>query len=96
MQSVQFSDQKAARDFLAKAQKAPGEFKALAKAANKDVKDLGLITTQSQDFSLRAKAKDMEPNTVDMVYTPNGQYMVIKAVGQRQSSKICGILRDCS
>lgn len=87
MKAVQFADQKAARDFLAKAQKAPAEFESLAKAAKKDIKDLGLVTTQSKDFSLKAKAKTMEPNSVDMVYNQGGQYMVIKAVGQRQPAK---------
>ena len=43
MKAVQFADQKAARDFLAKAQKAPAEFESLAKAAKKDIKDLGLL-----------------------------------------------------
>ena len=88
MQSVQFSDQKSARDFLEKAQKAPGEFAALAKAIKKDVKDLGLVTTQEKDYSLKAKAKSMQPNAVDLIFTPaTGKYVVIKAVGQRQNPK---------
>ncbi len=87
MQAVEFSDQKQARDFLAKAQKAPGEFGALAKAAKKDVKDLGLVTTQDKDYSLKAKAKQLQPNGVDLIFSPSGKYLVIKAVGQRQAAK---------
>lgn len=87
MQGVEFSDQKAARDFLTKAQKAPGEFSALAKAAKNSVKDLGLITTASSDFGLKAKAKTLQSNGVDLVYTPKGKYLVIKGVGQRQAPK---------
>ena len=49
MQAVQFSDQKSARDFLEKAKKAPAEFVHLQKLSQKDVKDLGLVTTQSKD-----------------------------------------------
>ena len=85
MQGVTFSDQKAARDFQAKVQKNPAEFVSAAKAQKKEVKDLGLITTASKDFSLRAKAKTMQPNSVELVYTPTGQYMVVKAVGQKQN-----------
>lgn len=88
IQSVQFSDKKSAEDFLAKAQKAGANFGELAKAIKKDVKNLGLVTSASKvDYSVKAKAKTLEPNAVDIVTTQGNQFMVIRGVGPRQDAQ---------
>ncbi len=87
IQSVQFADKKSADDFLAKAQKPGANFGELAKAIKKEVKNLGLVTSQSKvDYAVKAKAKTLEPNAVDVVTTQGNQYMVIKGIGPRQEA----------
>jgi hypothetical protein len=88
IQSVQFSDEKQAKDFLAKAQKEGANFTSLAKAAKKDVKDLGVVNAQSRnaDFAVKAKVKDMKPGELAVVPNGNKQFLVIKA-GQEQEAK---------
>lgn len=88
IQSVQFADKKSAEDFLAKAQKPGANFGELAKAIKKDVKNLGLVTSASKvDYSVKAKAKTLEPNAVDIVTTQGNQFMVIRGVGPRQEAQ---------
>lgn len=82
-QTVTFTDEKSAKDFLAKAQKEPNNFAALAKAAKKDVKDLGVVDAQTRnvDFAIKAKLRDLQAGAVDMV--PAGkQFVVVKAVSK--------------
>ncbi len=85
IQGVQFTDKKSAEDFLAKAQKPGANFAELAKAIKKDAKNFGLVTSQSKvDYALKAKAKTLEPNAVEMITTQGNQFMVIKGIGPRQ------------
>jgi hypothetical protein len=88
VQAVQFGDEKQAKDFLAKAQAAGANFTSLAKAAKKDVKDLGTVSAQSRnaDFAVKAKVKDMKPGELAVVSTGNKQFMVLKT-GQEQEAK---------
>lgn len=86
LQAVQFNDEKQAKDFLAKVGK--GDIAAAAKAAKKDVKDLGVVSAQSRnaDFAVKTKARDMKPGDTAVVTTGNKQFMVLKA-GQEQEAK---------
>jgi PPIC-type PPIASE domain len=83
--AVQFSDEKQAKDFLEKAQKAGADFGALAKASKKEVKDLGVVNAKSRDVdpAVKAKLKEMEPNSVELVSTGKNQFKVIKAVSKQ-------------
>lgn len=83
-QQVTFSDEKSAKDFLAKAQKAPQDFATLAKAAKKDVKDLGSVNDQSRnvDFGIKAKLKNLASGQVDLAQAGKNQFVVIKAVAK--------------
>lgn len=87
VQGVDFTDEKSAKEFLAKAQK--GDFAGLAKAIKKDVKDLGIVSPSSRmvDFAVRTAARSLQPNEVKVVTLQNGQFMVIKGVGARQSAQ---------
>lgn len=80
MKSVQFSDKKAAEDFTGKAQKEGVDFGAVARAANLAVKDLGKVSSQSQDvdFAVRLKARTIAPNSVELV-TSGDTFFVVKA-----------------
>jgi hypothetical protein len=97
MKIVQFNDEKSANDFLAKAEKAGSDFSALAKAVKKDVRDLGMITAQTvfpQDiqkslksaaYSIKGKAKTIQPNATELVTVPGGPFVVVRASGPRQA-----------
>ncbi len=87
VQGVDFTDEKSAKDFLAKAQK--GDLAGLAKAIKKDVKDLGVVSPSSRmvDFAVRTAARNLQPNEVKLVTLQNGQFMVIKGVGPRQTAQ---------
>lgn len=98
MKVAVFNDEKSAKDFLAKAEKPGADFVALAKAAKKDVKDLGLVTSQTifpQDvqkllksaaYSLKGKVKTLQANMAELVSTPSGPYSVVYGVGPRQNA----------
>ncbi len=97
MKAVIFTDEKSAKDFLAKAEKPGADFNALAKAAKKDIKDLGVVTSQtvfSQDvqkalksaaYSIKGKAKTLQPNAAELVSAHGGPYVVVYGVGPRQA-----------
>lgn len=85
-QSVEFTDEKQAKDFLAKAKESNGDFATVAKTAKKDVKDLGVVSAQSRivDPAVRAKVKDMQPNTVELI--PSGKnFIVVKALSKESA-----------
>lgn len=88
VQAVQFNDEKQAKDFLARTQKQKADFGALAKAAKKEVKDLGVISAQSRnvDFAIKEKVKDMKSDEIALVSGPNKQFTVIKT-GQEEEAK---------
>lgn len=84
--AIEFNDDKSAKEFLNKVQKPGADFAALAKADNKKVQDLGVVSAQSRaDMAVIAKAKDLQPNAIEKVNLSNGKFMVIKGVGARQN-----------
>lgn len=85
IQSVEFSDKKAAEDFV---KKAKSDFSGAARAANLSVKDLGKVTPQSQnvDFAVRLKARTLESNAVELVPSGDKKFFVIKAGAKSPSS----------
>ncbi len=76
IKAVEFTDKKAANDFLAKAKK---DFAGAAAEAGKSTKDLGPVSAQSQDvdFAIRLKAKSLKPGDVEVVQTGD-TFTVIK------------------
>lgn len=78
VQSVEFTDKKAAEEFL---KKAKSDFAGAARAANLSVKDLGKVSAQSQnvDFAIRLKARTLAPNAVELVASGDKKFFVIKA-----------------
>ncbi len=78
VQSVEFTDKKAAEEFL---KKAKSDFAGSARAANLSVKDLGKVSAQSQnvDFAIRLKARTLAPNAVELVPSGDKKFFVIKA-----------------
>lgn len=78
IQSVEFTDKKAAEEFL---KKAKSDFAGAARAANLSIKDLGKVSPQSQnvDFAVRLKARSLEPNGVELVSSGDKKFFVIKA-----------------
>ncbi len=86
LQAVQFSDEKQAKDFLAKAGR---DIAAAAKAAKKDVKDLGVVSAQSRnvDFAVKSKARDMKPGDTAVVTTTDKKQTFVLKAGQEQEAK---------
>lgn len=78
VQSVEFSDKKAAEEFL---KKAKSDFAGAARGANLSIKDLGKVSPQSQnvDFAVRLKARTLAPNAVELVPSGDKKFFVIKA-----------------
>jgi len=85
IQSVEFSDKKAAEEFL---KKAKSDFAGSARAANLSIKDHGKVSSQSQnvDFAIRLKARSLEPSTVELVSSGDKKFFVIKA-GTKSSAQ---------
>lgn len=90
-QQVLFGDEKSAKEFADRAKKAGANFGSLAKAAKKDVKDLGLVTAQSRSVepTVRVRLKDMKEGSVDVVNVGPKQFAVVKA-GAKQQNKFAG------
>lgn len=88
VQSVSFNTEKSAQEFAQKAKKAGADFASLAKAAKKEVKNLGVVSAQSRgvESAIRFKARDMNPGDIEVVNVNGKQFDVIKA-GAKQQAK---------
>ncbi len=85
VQAVEFTDENAAEEFL---KKAKSDFAGSARAANLSVKDLGKVSTQSQDVdvAIRLKARTLASNAVELIPSGDKKFFVIK-VGVKSPSQ---------
>ncbi len=85
LSGVEFSDEKSAKDFLAKAQKPGASLASLASTIKKSVKDYGTVSPQSRevDFMLAQKARTITPGSVELVKLQSGKFAVVKAGATR-------------
>lgn len=83
--AVEFTDEKAANEFSKKAEETGKDFNQLAKEANKEVKDLGVVNAQSRkvDASLRLQVPQMEVGKIDVVDAGKDKFFVVKALDKQ-------------
>lgn len=83
--SAEFDNEKAANDFAKKAQAPNANFNELAKAANKDVKDLGVVSAQSRNVepALRVQVPNMEAGKVEVIALGKDKFDVVKAIEKK-------------
>lgn len=89
LQAVQFSDEKQAKDFLAKAQQPNANFSTLAKDAKKKIENFGNnfvnATSTDVDRAIKAKVADIkEVPSVDFVQSGKN-FWVIKATDKQEA-----------
>lgn len=83
---VEFATEQEAKTFLEKAQKEGANFEALVKEINKEIKDLGIVTQQTEDLdpSIKMRVVDMTAGEVAQVDVDKDKFVVVKAVSKQE------------